>query len=327
LPLNGSISENLLLKRQFRGNLKDKTKAYLAGLFDSEGDLSIGRHFSKERTYTIKGKTYTYENYTSYSASIAVYNTYLPLMKYLVKHFGGTYRVLREETETRQKVYAWKPDGSKHSLTVLKLVSPYVVIKQSQLHLCIQFLELGNTSDPETRKNLYDECLLANSSSLTTDTNHIIEWKNNLQNAYFSAIFDGEGTAAVYNSPTIWIANSNKSLLETVKILFNANEVTGGNRKNAKVIRLPEYRVAVPVETMEKFILRILPYSTIKREQLLLTLEALRGVTKERKDEIQKKLFQIKHPLDIKIQSDLTRDCENPLMETLEGNNNNATTL
>jgi hypothetical protein len=248
-------------------------------------------------------------------------------MKYLVKHFGGTYRVLREETETRQKMYAWKPDGSKHSLTVLKLVSPYVVIKQSQLHLCIQFLELGNTSDPETRKNLYDECLLANSSSLTTDTNHIIEWKNNLQNAYFSAIFDGEGTAAVYNSPTIWIANSNKSLLETVKILFNANEVTGGNRKNAKVIRLPEYRVAVPVETMEKFILRILPYSTIKREQLLLTLEALRGVTKERKDEIQKKLFQIKHPLDIKIQSDLTRDCENPLMETLEGNNNNATTL
>lgn len=302
--------------------MKDKTKAYLAGLFDAEGDLSIGRHLSKELTYTIKGKTYTYENYTSYSASIAVYNTYLPLMKYLVKHFGGTYRVLTEETDTRQKVYAWKPDGSQHSLTVLRHVSPYVTIKQSQLHLCIQFLEMGSKSDPETRKNLYEKCLVANSISLTTDTNHIIKWKQNLQNAYFSAIFDGEGTASVYNSPTIWIANSNRSLLETAKTLYSANDVTGGKRKGAKIERLSEYRVAIPVESMEKFILRILPYSLIKREQLLLTLEALRGVSKSRKEEIQKKLFQLKHPLDIKIQSALISDYENPLTETLEGNNN-----
>ncbi len=325
MPKNGSISENLS-RRQFRGNLKDKTKAYLAGLFDSEGDLSVGRHTSKERTYIVKGKKYTYKNYISYSASIAVYNTYLPLMKYLVKHFGGTYRVLHKETETTQKVYAWKPDGTKHSLYVLNLVAPYVSIKQSQLQLLIKFLELGNISNPEARKDLYMSCLIANSSSVTTDTSHIIKWKKNIQNAYFSGIFDGEGTSSVYKTPTVWIANSNKSLLETAKFLYNSNEITGGKRKNSSESRLPEYRIAIPVAHIEKFILRILPYSLVKREQLLLTLEALRGVSKERKKEIQDKLFYIKHPLVIKIQSDLTSDCEYSLTETLEDNNTNTTT-
>jgi hypothetical protein len=235
--------------------------------------------------------------------------------------------MLRKETEVRQNVYAWKPDGSKHALKVLKLVYPYVAIKKNQVNLCIQFLELEGETVPEIRKNLYNECLIANSSSVTTDTNHIVKWKINLQNAYFSAIFDGEGTAAVYHGPTIWIANSNKSLLETAKILFNANNVTGGYRKNAKSDRLPEYRVCVPVEQMEKFILRILPYSTIKHEQLLLVLEALRGVSKERKKKIQDKLFMIKHPLSIKIQSGLTSDCENSLTEMLEDNNNITTIL
>ena len=296
--------------------MKEKTKAVLAGLLDSEGSVSIGRHVSKQRTYIIKGKSYTYEGYTSYGAEVVVYNTYRPLMKYLVKHFGGTFRILRKETINRQTMWAWIPDGADHNLSVLETILPYIVLKKKQAQLCKAFLELTGTC-PEARKALYEEYKEVESGSLTTETNHILTWKNNLQNAYFSAFFDGEGTASVYKSSTIWVANSNKNILETIKFLYNGNDVTGGYRKGAKAERFPEYRVAIPVESMEKFILRMLPYSVIKREQLLLTLENLRGVSKERNEEIQKKMFELKHPLGIKIQSGLIGDYESAPMGTL----------
>lgn len=296
--------------------MKDKTKAFLAGLLDSEGSMSIDRHTSKQRTYVIKDKSYTYGERTYYGVGMAVYNTYRPLMKYLVKHFGGTFRVLRKETETRQTIWSWQPDGYKHMLNVLETILPYIVLSKEQAQLCKRFLELTGVC-PKARKMLYEEYKEAALGSLTTETNHILTWKSNLQNAYFSAFFDGEGTASVYKSSTIWITNSNRNILEIAKILYNGNDITGGYRKNAKIERYPEYRVAIPVENMEKFILRMLPYSVIKREQLLLTLENLRGVSKDRKEEIQKELFKLKHPLGIKIQSGLIGDYESAPVGTL----------
>ncbi len=297
--------------------MKEKTKAFLAGLLDSEGSVSIGRHYSKERTYVVKGKSYTYKGYTSYGVEVAVYNTYRPLMKYLVKHFGGTFRVLKKETNKRQTVYAWKPEAAGHTQEVLNLVMPYMLLKKLQAEICIKFLEIVGT-DPERRNSVFEEYKKVESNSVTTDTNHVLSWKPNLQNAYFSAIFDGEGTASVYNSSTIWITNSNRNILENAKFLYQGNNITGGYRKGAKKERLPEFRVAIPVDTMEKFILKIVPYSIIKREQLLLTLEHLRGCPKERTETIKKSLFELKHPLSAKIQSGLIGNNESALMETLE---------
>jgi hypothetical protein len=278
--------------------LRERTKAFLAGLIDSEGDASISRHISKERTYTVKGKKYTYFGYTSYGVNFVVYNTSLRLMKWLVAQFGGSFRVLRKESKTRQAVLEWKPESSAHATNVLRSILPYIIIKQKQAKLCLDFLELGGDKKPLERETLFTNYKKVSSRSVTTETNHVFKWKNNLINAYFSAFFDGEGTAAVYrNSSTIWIPNSDKAILELANIIYKGNGITGGNRKTANNSRLPEYRISVPVANMEKFILRMLPYSVIKREQLILTLENLRGVTNERRSQIKKRLFELKHPL------------------------------
>jgi hypothetical protein len=305
--------------RQFRGNLKDKTKAYLAGLLDSEGDLSITRHVSKERTYIVKGKSYTYSGYTSYGVSFAVYNTCLPVMKYLVHHFGGTFRMLKKATKDRQVMWSWSPEGSKHALKVLCEILPYILLRKNQAIVCEKFLKLEGQICPDLRRILYEEYEVIKSSSLTTETNHVFKWKKNLQNAYFSGVFDGEGTASVYKaSSTVWIPGSNPNLLEAMSKIYKGNPVTSHNRKGAKPERFTEHRICIPVSNMEKFILQMLPYSIIKREQLLLTLENLRGVSLERRKQIKRKLFELKHPLKIKIQSDLIGDYESAPMGTLE---------
>lgn len=137
-------------KTDARVNFKiptDKTKlAYLAGLIDSDGHITVARSQPSQRS---RAKS------TMHYPIVGVTNTDERMLQWIVDTFGGSYSCRMGEHMKQKSVergwkdrYDWRMTGKK-CLTLLDEVKEYLVIKRDRAELVLQF-----RNHEETIKNL-----------------------------------------------------------------------------------------------------------------------------------------------------------------------------
>lgn len=148
--------------------MKDKNWSYLAGIFDGEGTVCIENW---ERT-ALDGRgagPYTYKQHT---LVISVKNTFLPLIRWLIKHFGGVYYTQSPDNPRHKLQYVWRPKGKKNKENFLLGVLPYLIVKREQALIGLEYLRLPAGRNSATRTALAERCSLLNQNgeSVTTNT-------------------------------------------------------------------------------------------------------------------------------------------------------------
>ena len=120
-----------LQKRQINAcgeSFPDTELAYMAGLVDGEGTISVSNSRSK-----VKGRLY--ENSDTV---LQVYNCHLGALGWIRERFGGyIYKVPRASAAWKDS-YAWKTSHS-NACRVLKLILPFLIIKKQQANLLVEF--------------------------------------------------------------------------------------------------------------------------------------------------------------------------------------------
>lgn len=108
--------------------------AYLAGIMDSDGCISI----SKWPGNGNRSDRYVLE--------LTVVNTSLRLMEWLVEKFGSRYKSRRKVSEKHKETYDWKYTNN-NAAELLEQILPYLVAKERQARIGIEFVK-GNTHKP-----------------------------------------------------------------------------------------------------------------------------------------------------------------------------------
>jgi hypothetical protein len=120
--------------------VKDVELAYIAGMLDGEGTISINRH---KRT-DIKLNTPSLR----YKLFINVVNTNEDVIRFIHKIFGVGNVQFRDRSKEfhRQNQFKWQVDGDK-AKDVLKSLLPYMIIKKEETEIAIEFQELLNKQE------------------------------------------------------------------------------------------------------------------------------------------------------------------------------------
>ena len=117
--------------RQSRISVPDEPLfwAYVAGIWDGEGTVSIGRVASSQ-------------NY-SHSLMVQISNTNEDLINLLLERIGGKAQ-RRERQENWRTCYAWQIYAD-NAEAFLRAVQPYVVIKKEQVEVALKFRTFKTT--------------------------------------------------------------------------------------------------------------------------------------------------------------------------------------
>ena len=116
--------------------------AYIAGILDGEGHISITRNMCRT---CVRGYRHRVQ--------IAITNSELKLMRILKNWFGGHIQNIQidEKHNYRKQCYCWKQWAVNEQLEFLKLIEPYLFLKRRQAQICIDFLENGGLGYQGTR--------------------------------------------------------------------------------------------------------------------------------------------------------------------------------
>lgn len=120
-----------------RGKLNPTTEqlAYLAGVMDSDGCIAI----TKARKTALMAKTNRIVS-PRYVLRITITNTSMDLMNWLCENFEGGRRSKPRSNPIHKKTYDWIYDNGK-AIEILKLIRPYLIVKQRQANLGIEFIQ------------------------------------------------------------------------------------------------------------------------------------------------------------------------------------------
>jgi len=103
-------------------NSLDKTgRAYLAGIIDGEGTVSLLRKRSSETP----------------SPNVSIANSNLPLLKWVKKNFGGCISTKRKYQPHHRQAYAWCLTHDK-ALRLLFEIKEFLIIKRPQADLILR---------------------------------------------------------------------------------------------------------------------------------------------------------------------------------------------
>jgi hypothetical protein len=121
----------------YNGDMKDSQRliyAYLAGAIDADGFITIARSSRS------KGEKYAHRP-TYYNAKIGFTET-SPIIPNLLKEtFGGSQFEHQPKNPEHKRWYSWQIQNRKAAES-LKLLLPYLRLKQEQARLVLEFLEL-----------------------------------------------------------------------------------------------------------------------------------------------------------------------------------------
>jgi len=126
--------------------LKKTIYAYIAGIIDGEGHFTIARISRPCGNGTI----------FHYTANMGVTNTYLPLIRHLIKVLGGAF-VVSSNRAGQKKVYRWQLQANASREKALLAVIPYLREKRQQAALLLKFSRLHGQQVPDVRETLYQE--------------------------------------------------------------------------------------------------------------------------------------------------------------------------
>ena len=270
--------------------MKERTKAYMAGAMDAEG------------TFCITSCIHNTLGHKLYDPIIRYRNTFKNVFKWIVSNFGGTVYYHKPGGLSKLDSWDWSTDSYKHSESFISLILPYLVLKKDEAKILLEFYSLYRKQVPEKRQKLYEDLKLAKKRDSVTTEMQDLPFKNNLINAYFAGFFDGEGFISFkknngYDSVVVGLGNTAKNLLDIMQKRYGGYVgVLGGESRPSDHAPMWQWSLTKK-ETIEKFLLQLLPYLHIKRDKAKRALEFVRGK---------------------KIQSELISDDESTLAETLE---------
>jgi hypothetical protein len=129
-------------------NITDNQAAYIAGLIDGEGTITICRQKPQKVTHAIP-----------YIPFVAISNTNYKLMDYLVVITGiGTPRSRKDLRGNRKESWQW--DVQREELrNFLNRISPYLIIKIEQAKILFEFLDTFKDYDRFNPVPLRDQAL------------------------------------------------------------------------------------------------------------------------------------------------------------------------
>lgn len=156
--------------------MKDKTFAYLAGIMDGEGTLTVMRkkynpaQFAKD---IARGKRSVYPKCATYSyyVSITVKNTDLRLIRWLQARFGGSYFPDKNRKANWKISYRWQLFGRENQERFLLGILPYVILKEEQAKILLEFIRMRGSPDVERRKGMYERMMELNRRGESPETN------------------------------------------------------------------------------------------------------------------------------------------------------------
>ena len=285
--------------------MKERTKAYVAGLMDAEGCFSIYK-----ATPQPGGRT-------PYQPRIVLATVEGQLAKWLVKTFGGFYT--RHSPVRGDVWYQWNLNGKTAAPLFLSHVLPYLRIKKREAEVLRDFYALGSGPNPERRQELMTLIrAMKNRECLTTDTldGHV---EDKQTHAYLAGIVDGEGCISAAFAPSgkpMFRIRMGNNFLPLVKLF---QHIYGGwyHTKPAHDSTEEFYTWEITTkEEKERFLLQTLPYLRVKREQAKVALELARLPSSPNRDLRTKLCNQIRLLNAPKIQSELVGDHESAVLKT-----------
>lgn len=115
-----------------RDKLTTLEKAYIAGLFDGEGSISICKFRSHNSDYVCP----------HYILSVTCTNTNKEIIEWLYEKIGSSKQMRKREwgKSNWKTSYSWMASANK-AVVVLKNIYPYLRIKKAQAKLAIEFQE------------------------------------------------------------------------------------------------------------------------------------------------------------------------------------------
>lgn len=120
--------------------------AYMAGVMDAEGHITINRGRRK--------------NTTSYNARIGITNSYKPVLEMAKAMFGGS--ICSAGNKKGKPLFIWYlSDKSSIEKCLLHLL-PYLIVKKERAKALVEFARLHRTDPKELRIDLYERMKVLN---------------------------------------------------------------------------------------------------------------------------------------------------------------------
>ena len=115
------------MKDQFKPlNNSNLVLAYFAGIIDGEGSITASdNRISQKKMH--------------FSTQLCLSTTDLPLIEWIIKHFGGKYKEYtpaQYSCKSRRRVYKWSATGKRLEY-ILQAVMPYLVIKKREAEVML----------------------------------------------------------------------------------------------------------------------------------------------------------------------------------------------
>jgi len=302
--------------------MERKAWPYAAGIIDSEGCICISRGHSKEATKAQTG------------LSIGVGNTDVRLMRWLVENFGGVYKKRPNQRGFSALsgcgyIYGWSIPPTKRTW-FLTGIKPYLVLKIGQADLVMRYLSLGKNWNVTERIQLSEECKRLNHQQI--DDFYLGQFSTSQEIASYAAgMMDGDGAFYMGMANLNPVVGLTSKSLRSIKWFYKH---FGGRINLPPSGGRPYYGWGLSGRrNKERFLLEILPYLMLKREQAKILLEVLRitgkhGLEEERRsfayqlqalnNKRESVTTETQEDQKSKIQSELTRDRKSDLVETPE---------
>lgn len=203
--------------------MEKELMAYLAGIIDGDGSLSIIREK--------RGDSF------SFYPCIQVSNVFEGMIQLFKEKFGGTFKKKTKQPHQKKDQFVWCVRGLDSCKSVIEKLRPYLVLKAKQSDLMLEFISTKGTNDDIIRSKmqlLNNECLVAH-GNVAKQAN-----KNSSEStfwAYFAGILDTEGSFSVRKNKPSW-GCVNFKYNPMVQISMASFEAMNFLRKNLAIGRI-----------------------------------------------------------------------------------------
>jgi hypothetical protein len=133
-------------------------RAYLAGLIDGEGCICISKNHPVDRRGKIP------RTHVQYNLELTVTNTN-PLIISWLKKYGRGRRIAKSRYRFKPQwktAYNWRATSRQHLELTLEEVVPFLQAKKKQASIALDFIRIGDTSNPAKREKLYQKMRVLN---------------------------------------------------------------------------------------------------------------------------------------------------------------------
>lgn len=267
-----------------RNEIKAKRWAYLAGLVDGDGSISLTEHESPRQIH--------------FFFSVKVVSTQRTQINWLVQQFGGQWSGRKDKREKNKPVYTWIVKGT-HAKRILEGIVPFLFVKKEAGLRSLEYTSLPvGLENPSLRSKYASEISRLNTLYVPVVEKELLplvkspaKYLSKEKLAYAAGLLDAEGTFSVptptAQSPQIQLSNTDQRMLDWMHHYFGgitfASKKKNPEHRDAGLWRLSggrcqkkEYLDHIK-KCKELFILAILPYMVQKRAQAILSLSLLRG--------------------------------------------------